>query len=124
MTFDRSDFEERKKKKPINKPLLEEIVRAAPKMELLTGSDSWDQYLTYLQAALDLTNEQLEYNNILMLDPNSWDNESLMRTKMNLLRLREKKEVLEFVMTMPKELIETGEIAKNQLIESQDHSQE
>lgn len=122
MTFDRSDFEKTKKKKPINKPLLEEIVRAAPKMELLTNSEPWDQYLTYLQAALDLTNDQLEYNNKLMLDPNSWDNESLMRTKMNLLRLREKKEVLEFVMTMPKELIETGEIAKNQLIESKEAS--
>ena len=48
----------------------------------------------------------------------------LMKTKMNLLRLKEKKQTLEFVMQMPKELIETGEIARNQLIESQDHSDE
>lgn len=124
MTFDRDDFEKSlKEKKPsVSQPLLEEIVRSAPKMELLTGSEEWDQYLTYLQSALDMTIGQLEYTNNLMLDPNSWDNESLMKTKMNLLRLREKKEVLEFVMQMPKELIETGEIAKNQLLESQEDS--
>lgn len=123
MTFDRNDFEKSLKKTPaVNRPLLEEIVRSAPKMEVLTGSEEWDNYLTYLQTALDMTIGQLEYTNNLMLDPNSWDNESLMKTKMNLLRLREKKEVLEFVMQMPKELIETGEIAKNQLLESQEVS--
>jgi len=123
VTFDRNDFDKREKKETVkDRPLLEEIVRAAPKMELLTGSEEWDSFLTYLQAALDMTLDQLEYNNTLMLDPNSWDNESLMKTKMNLLRLREKKEVLEFVMTMPKELIQTGEIARNQLMKSQEDS--
>jgi hypothetical protein len=122
--FSKKDFDDLNKTKKTNlkhhdRVTLEEITRAAPQMEVLTGSEEWDKYLTYLQALLETIKYNIEQAQHTMLDPFSWNTETLTKCKMDLLKLEDRKDLLEFVMKLPKELIETGEIAKHQLYEVQ-----
>lgn len=118
--FSKDDYDEFAKSKKTNlkhrdRVNLEEIQRAAPQMELLTGTEEWDKYLTYLQSLLESIELNIEHSKAVMLNPHSWNTEDLIREKMNLLKFEDRKDLLEFVMGLPKELIETGEIAKQAL---------
>jgi len=118
--FNRGDYEklvsERKGVvKPADRAKLEDIARAAPEMTVLTGTTEWDKYLTYLQAMLEYIERKIEYTRKSLLDPNVWGIEELTVIKMDLLKFEDRKELLEFVMELPQELVESGKIAKQTL---------
>ncbi len=118
--FNRGDYEElvRERKgvvKPADRAKLEDIARAAPEMTVLTGTAEWDKYLTYLQAMLEYIEGKIEYTRKSLLDPNVWGIEELTVIKMDLLKFEDRKELLEFVMELPQELVESGKIAKQTL---------
>lgn len=120
--FDHADYmksleAEAREKRRLSAANLQEIVRAEPDMKILTGRQEWDKLLSYLQAVKISCETQLKAAEDRVLSPSLWKNEDIVSAKMDVIRLRERIGVLDLVMTLPKEIIGVGEVAKEKLDE-------
>ena len=91
-----------------------ETVRAAPQMELLTGSEEWDKYLSYIQPLLENAKIQKENITQQLLNPSLFDAEKIFQLKSEHLRMTERIEVIETLMTFPKQIIEYGKVSSTE----------
>jgi len=120
MAVDRQDFEGLKARsmatvRPHDTGSLRVIERDALQAQHLTSLPSWDRFLTYLQAALQRlervrSGAQAKLNAIGVVDHGS-----LIAAKMELHVADGQIELLESIMSMPKEIIEHGDKARDLL---------
>ncbi len=92
-------------------------VRAAADAQVLTGSQEWNQYLTYLQGLLETSNDQIAGLKEKLLSPDLFDHQQIIKLKSQLIRFEERSEVLRFTMSLPKDIIEHGKVARKKLKE-------
>lgn len=91
------------------------LAHAAPPMEVLTTSEPWNKYLEYLQGQIEETEKRLEGYREKLTDPSILDPEGMLYAKVFYLRLQERLHTLKFVMQIPKHLVESGKIARDQV---------
>lgn len=120
MPFDRKDWDEKREKiiqeaeqKQI--PQYQEVARAIPEMQKLTGRPEWDKYLTYLEGILQATDKELVNLRSKLESPMYWKTEDLVQLKAEVIRLKERYETIDTLMKLPKEIIEIGKAAKSTL---------
>lgn len=117
--FDREDYEdlrERKRGKTNgHSQNLEYLVQAQVKMELLTGDPHWDRFLSYLQSSSDAMHEILSGLEKRICDPGLVDPAQIMEAKMSIARMMGRIETMDAVIGLPKDIIESGEKAKERL---------
>jgi hypothetical protein len=87
-----------------------EAVRAAPQMEVLTNSEEWNKYLSYVQPILESAKEQKTSITQQLLNPTLFDAEKMAQLKSEIIRMTERIEVIETLMTFPKQIIEYGKV--------------
>lgn len=93
-------------------PALRQLQAAAPVMhKLLTGSDAWDRYLTYLQGYIEQAEQAKIRAQAKMSDPRIWDGENLMKLKSDILIADAMAEAWAAAMELPKALIAGAEEA-------------
>lgn len=123
MPFDRKDHAElvAKKNEARNRemlPAFRALAAAAPVMDRLnTGNEAWDRYLTILQGQVERITRLRDDACRRMRDPAVWGDEANRMLKAEAMRADAMLEVLDFVMNLPKALIEDG--ARAQEIVSQ-----
>jgi len=114
VAYNKSDYEALlHKREPVKSTASMEAVRAAPQMQLLTNSEEWNKYLTYLEpialqaeaGAKDIANQ--------LLSPSLFDTEKIFSLKSEYIRLVERAEVIRTLMTFPKDIIEYGKLQSN-----------
>lgn len=120
MTFDRKDWDEKREKRIQEAeqqqiPQYQEVVRAIPEMQKLTGRPEWDKYLTYLEGILKATEIELIDLRVKLESPKYWKTEDLVQLKAEVIRLKERYETIDTLMKLPKEIIEIGKAAKSTL---------
>jgi len=117
--YDRADWEALKKAKQKGKPepiqTVTQILRAAPPMEILTNSEEWDKFLSYLQPLVERSEQESAYLKDKLTDPTIIKHEELVFLKLAYTRQTERTEVLKLVMSLPKEIIKLGELSKKTL---------
>lgn len=113
--FSREEYEKTKKKEP--KAVSPEIVRTAPQMEYLTNSEEWNKYLSYIQTLLDQARSSLENITSQLLNPSLFEAEKMFQLKSEHARMAERIEVIETLMSFPKQIIELGKITSNPIKE-------
>jgi hypothetical protein len=117
MSYTREEWlglNEKNRKKSLNgeRPHMEYLVQAQVKMSYLTGVQEWDIFLSYLQSALDtLKLIQAEKRNALC-SPSLVDTNSIMEVKLDLAEVTGQINLLEGVLALPKDIMESGERAK------------
>jgi len=118
--FDQNDWNELKKKKKQEKEkqtdkAQEFLARTAVDMEYLTGNEQWDKYLTYLQGILNKAQSAKMDLEDQLLSPELVNHEHIIKIKAQIARYQERVDVLMFVMTFPKDIIEHGKVANKKL---------
>jgi len=117
MTYARSDFQSRlenrqKQQATHRESEIRTVAQAAVPMELLTGQEHWDFFLSLLQSEVDALDRVLTaMREAHALDP-SFAHEDLAAWKAQMMQLAVQKETLEHVASIPREIIEKGEKAK------------
>ena len=111
---DYQELLEKKAKDKLNgqRPQLEYLKQAQVKMELLTGDPHWDTFLSYLQNALEglrLVEERFEKE---LIAPDLVDHGDIMKVKHGLVQVSAQINLLEGILALPKDIIESGEKAK------------
>ena len=91
MAFDRNEFlanvtERAQERNAALMPALRQLQAVAPVMQtLLTGSDAWDRYLTYLQGYIEQAGAAKVRAQAKMSDPMVWDAHDLTKLKSDIL---------------------------------------
>lgn len=87
-------------------PALRQLQAVAPVMEkLMTGSDSWDRYLQYLQGYIEQADQAKIRAQTKMGDPRVWDSGDLMKLKSDILIADAMAEAWTVAIELPKALI-------------------
>lgn len=120
MSFDRADWFESQKAKGVAEtrertPELRQMARAAVAAEKLTGDESWDHFLTLLQDVIDRSVAREAMAMDTLRSPGVLDHSSLLAAKVDLIRMQERREVLEQVIALPRKLKEKGKEALDAL---------
>ena len=119
MSYSREDYDAliEKNKKSLNgeRPNLEYLTQAAVKQVLLTGNPHWDTFLSYLQSALErMLDQEIQLRDRLcsssLVSP-----DGIMETKLALAEIVGQIKTIEAVIGLPKDIMETGEKAKDRL---------
>lgn len=119
MTYSREQIAEaaerrRQKQAEAQIPRLRQIQAQAMVMDkLLTENDHWNTYLSFLQSVRQDVQASRDSAQGKQNDPTIWDPILLAQIKSNILRADSILETLDFVMSLPKALIEDGEKAKS-----------
>ena len=114
--FDREDFEKVAKKGiERHKPLLHQLIAAAPSMETLTQSDEWNRYLTYLQTQI-LQAQKLQQTCITVLsDPNVTNHEDILKAKIAHASALSAEKAFTDAINIPKQIVDSGKSAEELL---------
>lgn len=117
-----SDFAKAQKTKRQNQtrervPGLELLSQAQVKAEHVTGHDAWDTYLSYIQSAVEKAQGYMAHLDALLTDPMVVDHSQIMRLKVEREACRARIEAWEAATSLPRQIIEQGEKARNVLIE-------
>ncbi len=120
MTFTREQYQELVKeqgKERLNgqKPGLEYLVQAQVKMELLTGDQHWDIYLSWIQCSLEALRNQKTQLTDKLCDPNLVDPNAIMAVKLALADVSGQIIAIEAIIGLPKAIMESSEKAKERL---------
>lgn len=107
--YSKLDYEKLKKKKKPEVVNLE-AVRAAPQMEVLTNSDEWNKYLSYVKPLLEQAKTHAKEIEEKLLNPSLFEAEKLFQLKSEHIRMTERANVLEVLMSFPKQIIEFGKV--------------
>lgn len=114
--YDRGDFEELRKRKPkVNGQHLEYLAQAEMMMQNLTGDQYWDRFLSYIQSALDGMKANLSGMEEALCSPSMVDPNEIMAAKLAIAAVGGRIESLEAVLALPKDIMETGERAREKL---------
>ncbi len=87
-----------------------EIKRSAPQMRILTNSEEWNKYLSYLEPLAENAEKAAKELSVRILSPDLFDVEKLVLMKSEYIRMTERAEVIRELMTFPKQIIELGEV--------------
>ncbi len=114
MTYDRDDFQRLSEKKQHDAVVreigtLRQIQTAAPDMQVLTNSDEWNRYLSYLQEQLARIKAAREAAAVRQLSPMLWDAAQLTKVKSELLVSDAIIETFYFCMRLPKAILDDNE---------------
>ncbi len=117
------DYDEWKKKVDAGKaeraaehrPQLEMLAQAEVKAGLLTGDQNFDIFLSYLQAALEVTEAQRDGFAAVIADPATVAHDRIMAAKICLAECKGRAEAFEAVISLPKDIMEMGAEAKTLL---------
>lgn len=109
--FSREEYEKTTKKEP--KVVSPEIIRTAPQMEYLTNSEEWNKYLSYVQTLLEQARSNQENITSQLLNPSLFETEKMFQLKSEHVRMTERIEVIEALMSFPKQIIELGKVASD-----------
>lgn len=115
MPYSKADYDSLTKKKPKNKDNITslEAIRAAPQMEVLTNSEEWNKYLTYLEPLAQQAEARANDIADQLLSPTLFEAEKIFRLKSEHIRMIERSEVIRILMTFPKDIIEYGKTKSN-----------
>ncbi len=114
--IDHKDFEEIKKQKEEESEQRRLVVfhgmaREAVKAEFVTNDENWDLYLSYIQGLIKNAEDMLPgYEKKLLGDV--FEHSEMLLLKSEITRLQERLHVLNFVIELPKKIIENGKKAK------------
>ena len=99
-------------------PLLRVIEAAAPVMQsVMTTSDHWNRYLTFLQGFVEKTKARKLAAELRLADPAVWDPESLMKLKGDILAAGAMIEAWEVAIQLPRAIIDGGAEAEKMIKE-------
>lgn len=120
MAIDHKDFvrlqEKRAKDKQAqNVTSLRVVEREAVDAEHLTTDPYWNKFLTYLEAARKRLMVLRDQAQGFMDDPRITSPDLLMQAKINFLMAKAQIDLLDAIVTMPKELITAGAMARDAL---------
>lgn len=121
MFDDRESFDQLTKtqaasKRAERKLYLYQIRQAAVSTTELTGHECWDTFLHQIQGMIEQEEKQVQHWQQALYDPNtSWASGPLAFTKGQLVTAQARLDTLKLVLAMPKQLIEAGQQAKNEL---------
>lgn len=87
-------------------------VQAAVSAELLTSDDDWNIYLQSIQHALNMIKDGIKGLTGQLTDPRVVNQDLFMQIKMALVELEGEQRALEWAISLPKSIKETGKIAK------------
>lgn len=121
MTWDRAHYADhanrrRQSATDARRPQLEMLAQASLKAEHVTGHPAWDQFLSFIQAAIERERKALVSHETALRDPRVW-REELHDAKIALLQSQERIRAWEAVMAVPATLIQGGEQARALLAE-------
>lgn len=111
MPFDKSQFlatvaERAQERNASLMPVLRQLQAVAPVMQsLLTGSDAWDRYLTYLQGYIEQASAAKIRAQSKMSDPMVWDAHDLTKLKSDILIADAMIDAWRAAIELPKSLI-------------------
>lgn len=94
------------------------FLQAGVSAERLTHNDDWDKFLGYLESAYERTKDARASTLERLAGPEVVGVEEFYRNKYELTRFASMVETLEWVMSLPKTLIENGEAARDLLPEA------
>ena len=108
---------EEKKKQSISqiKPTLYQIAQAAPKMELLTGDENWDAYLRHVQSLIEQTDKVLNASKEKYFSDLALGDEERRKVFITILLLQERMNAMNLLIQIPKQIMESGKQALNEL---------
>jgi hypothetical protein len=98
-----------------HRPQSEQQARQAVKMSELTGDENWDLFKSFLEAAMDDAEKAMKFFNNQMTNPSIVDPNAIAQAKLNYHICRERYATLSEVVTLPNEVIKSGEAAKDLL---------
>lgn len=110
MTFDRKRWQEQLDKRIKEKPQTwRQISQSAPKMEVLTASAEWNEFLSFIQVYLDQAEQGINSLNSQLLSPDNWKTEEIVRVKSAILVLQDRLSILKTIIELPKRILDSGE---------------
>ncbi len=116
MTFEREEYRnlvEQRSRVNGQIPQMKLLAQSAIASESLTGDPTWDIFLSYIQAAIDRTREEMTSLEEMLRAPQLVDPNGMMSTKIAILQCEERINAWKVVISLPKELKESGEKAKS-----------
>jgi glucan phosphorylase len=110
--IDRKDWEnlQGRNNKRIS-PTVYKIAQSAPKMEILTNSNEWDEFLSYVQPHIEQAKAGMEDLIKRLLVPELWNTEEMTRIKGAILVLEDRISTLTTMVEIPRKIIEQGKKA-------------
>lgn len=111
MQYSRFDYEKLVKKQKKAEVVNLEVKRAAPQMEVLTNSEEWNKYLSFIQPLLEQAKEHLNEISQNLLNPSLFEAEKIFQLKSEHIKMTERVHVLEVLMSFPKQIIEYGKVS-------------
>ena len=78
----------------------------------LTGDPLWDRFLSYIQTALDVTQDQLVGFQEVLASPQVVKLEDNLAAKISVIQCKERIATLEAIIALPKDLQDAGEKAR------------
>jgi hypothetical protein len=117
MPFDRDDYrrtlvERAEEGKDALKHNLQVMDRAALEARSVTNDPHWDHFLSYIQAAIETTEAQMQQLHRQLADDARVTHESLLLSKLALKRCEGRLEAFRAVQDLPKDLIASGDEAR------------
>jgi hypothetical protein len=103
--------------KPPDTTFIRAIAQEVVRMEALTGSDTWDWFLRYLEANIKAATRDLEARKAMLADPLAQDDEKLRQQRAMIFVIQSRIETLTEVMLLPKMLMHNGERARGMIAE-------
>ncbi len=88
-------------------------IQAAASADLLTNDKDWDPYLRYIQHAIDIISDMISKREEQLHNPHVVNHEAILLIKLALADLNGQKLALLWAIELPKQIKETGEIAKD-----------
>jgi hypothetical protein len=118
MNFDRKEFNDQvtrieKRRHRENKPQLQAIHHAALRTQHVTGTPVWDDFLRYIEGAIEQTRDQLQGWEAKLVDPGVVSDDDMRLAKMQAIICRERIRAWEAVIALPKQLHDAGAEAKS-----------
>jgi len=114
--FDRNEYEAlSSKKKDDPRAQLMGMERAAVAASLLTGDAAWDQYLSYLQNALNMAVTARNATMAQLCDPRLVNTDEISARRIFVIRLDEQIRSLQWAMALPLEIKRIGSVAAERL---------
>lgn len=105
-------FERNKSEAPKDQVDIRLAIRAAVHAENLTSNEIWNQFLGYLQGGLEECRKRLETYRDRLLSPYVVDQQEILLIKIAIADLEGQTKAVEWIIELPKSILETGEIAR------------
>jgi len=97
------------------RPHLMGLAQAAVRMELLTGNEAWDHFLRYLEAAKEKFVEARQVADAALVSGVVVGHDDILRWKILRAEAHAQVQLVDAIMTLPKDVISDGEKAKGLL---------